>query len=414
MPFPRVAHVVPTDRIAYYMQRARLQRLLRAGFQISIICGRSRSGLPDHGRASANGSSAGSQPAVKAADSSYGEELEKCGLEIIYIPFAREISPFTDIRCAAALLDQIRQRRFDIIHSHNPKGGLLSPPMGQLAGTPTVVHTVHGFLFNESTTGLRRGLAIGAERWTASWCDHLLFQSEEDFDYACRHRFKDSGRLHLIGNGIDEDRFDPGKYPGARERTRRELGWDSSHLVVGMVGRLVAEKGLPEFFEMAGRLSAELPEARFLVVGISEEDQSDALDPLHLIAQNGLIDRCAILERRSDMAELYMAMDVLALPSHREGISRALLEASGMGVACVASDIRGCREVVRHGETGMLAPLRDVGAFAKAVATLLRDEQLRSALGRRARQRVLDNYTEELTAKKIAACYEQILAYRAA
>ena len=411
MPLPHIAHVVPTDRIAYYMQRVRLQWLLRAGFQISIICGRSRSGLPS---APTNGSGATSPPADRGVDTSYGEELEKHGFEIIYIPFAREISPLTDILCAAALLGQIRQRRFDIIHSHNPKGGLLSPPIGQLAGTATVVHTVHGFLFNESTTGLRRGLAMGAERWTASWCDHLLFQSEEDFNYARRHRFKDRARLHLIGNGIDEDRFDPGKYPGARERKRRELGWDSSHLVVGMVGRLVAEKGFAEFFEMAARLSAEIPESRFLVVGISEEDQSDALDPLLLIAQNGLIDRCVVLERRSDMAELYMAMDVLVLPSHREGIPRALLEASGMGLACVASDIRGCREVVRHGETGMLAPLRDVGAFARAVATLLRDEQMRSAFGSRARQRVLDSYTEELTARKIAACYEQILDYRAA
>ena len=172
----RVAHVVPTDRIAYLLMRDRLLRLQEAGYEVSVICG-----------------------AV-----GFGRHLEECGIRVIHIPFAREIEALTDLRCAAALNRTLRRERFDIVHSHNPKGTLLGPFVATLSRVPVVVHTVHGYLFNENTRGLHRALAVGAERWCAAWCDHLLFQSREDFDYAQEHRYKSQGRLHWIGNGIDE------------------------------------------------------------------------------------------------------------------------------------------------------------------------------------------------------------------
>jgi len=398
----RVAHIIPTDRIAYYMQRVRLQYFQRAGFEVTIICGRSSSGLPSSAERALSA-------AAGKGTTSYGDELARCGLEVIYIPFAREIAPLTDLRCAVEMLSQIRCGAFDIIHSHNPKGGLLSPPVAQLAGAPAVIHTVHGFLFNENTRGLSQALAMAAERWTASWCDHLLFQSEEDFDFARRHWFKREEQLHLIGNGIDEERFNPDRYPGASQSVRQEFGWDSSHLVVGAVGRLVVEKGYVEFFAIAERLAAEFPEVRFLIVGISEEDQSDALDPRSLIERHGLSGRCVVLERRSDMPELYLAMDLLIHPSYREGLSRTLLEASGMGTALVAGDIRGSREIIEDGITGLLVPTKDVSAFTAAATRLLSNQELRDELGRRGRLRVLERYTEAKTAARITTCYEQIL-----
>ena len=124
----RVAHVVPTDRIAYLLLRARLLRLQEAGFDVSVICG----------------------------DVGYGERLEECGLRVLHIPFAREIAPWTDLRCLRALRQTLRRERVEIAHSHNPKGTLLGPLAARLAGVPIVAHTVHGFLFNENSRGLHR------------------------------------------------------------------------------------------------------------------------------------------------------------------------------------------------------------------------------------------------------------------
>ena len=172
------------------------------------------------------------------------------------------------------------------------------------------------------------------------------------------------------------------------------------------------EKGYLEYFEMAGRIAREFPQARFLVVGITEPDQSDAVDPRTLMAAQRIEDRCIVLEQRRDMPELYLCMDVAVLPSHREGIPRALLEAAAMGVPIAASDIRGCREVIEDGRTGRLFPLGDVEAFVQVVRSLLRDPAARDQLGEAGRQRVLQDYTEGRTTAQLIACYERILQER--
>jgi len=373
----RVAHIVPTDRVAYLM-RARLMRLQEHGFSVSVVCG----------------------------DRGYVERLRQCGLDVIPIPFAREIAPWTDGRCMLALRRVLREGHFDIMHSHNPKGTLLGPITAQWARTPLVVHTVHGFLFNENSRGLHRAAAVAAERWCAVWSDHLFFQSEADYAYAVERRFKKPEALHLIGNGVDERRFDPSLYPDARRETRRALGVGADDLVVGMVTRLVREKGCIEFFAMAARVAKSNPRARFLLVGIPEtKDQSDAVDALALARQYGVEERCVLLEDRQDMPELYLSMDLCVLPSYREGLPRCIIEAAAMGTAVAATDIRGCREVVKDGENGRLFPLKDVDGFSEVVAQLLADDAQRMRLAAAGRQQVQRAYTEAQVTARLVALY---------
>ncbi len=375
----RVAHIFPTDRVAYLM-RARLMRLCEHGFKVAVVCG----------------------------DRGYVQPLRACGLEVIPIPFAREVAPWTDVRCVLALRRALREGNFDIAHSHNPKGTLLGPVTAQWARTPLVVHTVHGFLFNENSRGVHRVAAVAAERWCARWSDHLLFQSEADYAHAVEARFKEAPRLHWIGNGVDERRFDRELYPNARTEKRRELGLAEGDLVVGMVTRLVREKGCVEFFEMAARVAQQNARARFLLVGIPERrEQSDAVDAQHLARQYGVADRCVLLEDRQDMPELYMSMDLCVLPSHREGLPRCLIEAAAMGTPVVASDIRGCREVIVDGRTGALFPLKDVEGFSAIVTALLADGPRRAELAQAGFQRVRERYLEEQVTARIVALYRR-------
>lgn len=377
----RVAHIVPTDRVAYLM-RARLMRLQESGFAISVVCG----------------------------DRGYVERLRACGLQVLPIPFAREIAPWTDLRCVLALRRVLRDCAFSIVHSHNPKGTLLGPITAQWARAPLVVHTVHGFLFNENSRGLHRAAALAAERWCAAWSDHLFFQSAADHAYAVEQRFKKPGQLHLIGNGVDERRFDPALYVDGRRAKRRELGLDEGDLVVGMVTRLVREKGCIEFFAMAARVAATNPRARFLLVGIPEEkDQSDAVDALELARQHGIVERCVLLEHRQDMPELYMSMDLCVLPSYREGLPRCIIEAAAMGTAVAATDIRGCREIIKDGETGRLFPLKEVDVFSEVVSELLNDEAQRARLARAGREQARQRYSEEQVTGRLVALYNEFL-----
>ncbi|MBT7552489.1 MAG: glycosyltransferase, partial [Gemmatimonadetes bacterium] len=131
--------------------------------------------------------------------------------------------------------------------------------------------------------------------------------------------------------------------------------------------------------------------------------------PVQLMREYGVADSCIALEHRTDMPELYQAMDVLVLPSYREGLPRAVIEAGAMGLSVVASDIRGCREVVVAGETGLLTALKDVEALVAAVARLLGDRDLRMAMGRAGRERVMQHYTEAQTTQRVADCYRQCI-----
>ncbi len=385
----RVAHVVPTDRIAWLLLRRRLTHLMASGCDIHLLCGRA----PDSG----------------AADGvDYETGLRDLGVKVTYLPFEREISPWSDGRTSKALYTALRKADYDIVHTHNPKAGLLGPPIAQLADVRSVLHTVHGFLFHDRTTGLYHAAAVAAERWTAFWSDHLLFQSEEDLTYATRHRFKNGDRLHLLGNGVDASYFDPEVDPEAGRKKRTELGWSEDHLVVGTVGRVVEEKGYLEFFDMAGRLARADDRVRILVVGLFEPEQSDAVDPFALAREHGLEDRCQILQGRSDMPALYSAMDIFVLASHREGLSKSLLEATAMARPAVTCDIRGCREIVVDGDTGLLVPMKDSTALLEAVSSLLSDPGRCQTMGAAGRRRVVEGYTESIVAQRLLKIYREV------
>jgi glycosyltransferase involved in cell wall biosynthesis len=183
-------------------------------------------------------------------------------------------------------------------------------------------------------------------------------------------------KLWLLGNGIDLERFRPD--PASRAEVRRELGLSDDEVVVGVVGRLVHEKGYREVFDAARSLRGSHPDLRWIVVGPTDTEKGDPLTDDALSAAEA--DGIRFLGRRDDVERLYRAMDLYVLASHREGWPRSAMEASASGVPVVATDIRGCRQVVQDGITGLLVPPRDPVALARAVASLVDDADRRARL----------------------------------
>src|SRR5690606_15035312 len=149
-------------------------------------------------------------------------------------------------------------------------------------------------------------------------------------------------KSRLLGNGIDLSRFDPEAVdPSSRERIREEMRVGDDVVVVGTVGRLVAEKGFPELFEAVEQLGEGYV---VVVVGPVDPDKPDSL-PREVVER---AERAGVrfLGMRKDMEDLYTAMDLFVLASHREGFPRAAMEAAAMGLPVIATDIRGCRQVV--------------------------------------------------------------------
>lgn len=318
----------------------------------------------------------------------------------------RSMNVLADLRAAVELWRVLRRERPDVLHTHNPKPGLYGRVVGRLAGVPVVVNTCHGLYYTEADPWLKRTLLLVLEGIAARFSDAELVQSEEDHRRLVRTRAYPPRRTRLLGNGIDLRRFRPDVLDEeGRCRLRRELGARDDQVVVGMVGRLVAEKGLLELFEAARRL-----DDRYVVVvaGPDDPEKPDALDraTLREAEDRGV----RLLGMREDVDRLYGAMDLFVLPSWREGFPRAAMEAAASGLPVIATDVRGCRQVVDDGVTGLLVPVRDPAALAAAIRALGEDEERRRAMGQAAVERALAHFDERRVVEVVLDTYREVAA----
>jgi glycosyltransferase involved in cell wall biosynthesis len=339
---------------------------------------------------------AGYDVAGASAPGPYVPALTRRGIRHIPLRHStRAMAPTRDLRTMAELVSVFRRERPAIVHTHNPKPGLYGRVAGRAARVPVVVNTVHGLYAGPTDPRPKRAVVYGLERLASLCSDAELVQNPEDVA-VLRRIGVPAAKLTTLGNGIDLARFDPERLTAEDVTTaRRALGATSpDDVVVGLVGRLVREKGYPEVFAAARELREKVPQVRFAVVGGDEPDKADALT----VEDRALADAAGVrfLGARNDVESLYAGMDLYVLASHREGFPRSAMEASAMGVPVVATDIRGCRQVVDDGVSGLLVPVRDPRALAAAVAGLAADPDTRhgmAAAGRDRARRCFDQQT---------------------
>jgi glycosyltransferase involved in cell wall biosynthesis len=344
-----------------------------------------------------------------SADGPDARIVEQAGIPHFAVPMTRRFTPLADLRALWALTRVMRRERFDVVHTHTPKAGLLGQLAARMAGVPTVANTLHGFYFHDDMKPLPRRFYILMERIAARCSDIILSQNREDVSTAIAEGIAPPELVKWLGNGIDLTRFDRRRLSsGAIDALRREIGLDRDAPVVGFVGRLVKEKGVLDLLRAANTIMEAVPEAQFLMVGPYDAEKPDALRP-DLAEEFGVASRCRFVGMRDDMPELYALMDVLVLPSYREGFPRAPMEASAMGVPSVVTDIRGCREAVSHGENGLLVPVGNADALASAVIELLQDDERRTAMGKVARAMAEDRFDEQKVFDRVLREYERLL-----
>lgn len=339
--------------------------------------------------------------------------IEAVGIRHIAVPMSRSaMTPLADLRALYWLYRTMRRERFTIVHTHTPKAGLLGRWAAKLARVPVIVHTNHGFIFHEGSNTYWRALIAFLERLAASCCDLILSVNHEDIETATRMGICNSAKLMPLGNGgmgVDVGLFDPSRFSAADlVNKRRELGLPSDAKVVGFVGRLVREKGLLELFSAIRVVAGLVPGVRLLIVGPVDSAKPDAVSP-EAAREYGISDICVFTGLRQDTPELYAIMDIFVLPSHREGFSLALAEASAMGVPVVATNIRGCREAVQHDRNGLLVPLGNVQALADAIMHLLTNTDEARQMGQRGRYLAIESFDERKVFEKIGMEYTRLL-----
>lgn len=381
----RIAHVTTVDLSLKYLLFNQLRSLQEAGYEVTGI------------------SAAGPHVA----------DLTQAGIRHIAVPMSRAINPVSDLVSLVRLFRIMRRERFTIVHTHNPKPGLLGQIAARVAGVPVIVNTVHGFYIHDHMHPVTRHFFITLEKVAALCSDHVLSQNTEDMAIALSTGICAPGKISHLGNGIDVDYFDPDTVLQAEiDKQRASLGLDMGTVVVGFVGRLAARrKGFTDFLaasrQVVQRLSADV---RFLVVGTSDAGKADSVSP-ELAKDYGVFDRCIFVGHRpnSELPGLYSTMDVLVLPSLFEGVPRVLMEATAMRVPLVATDVKGNREVVENEYNGLLVPLGDVDALAAAILKILCDPDLARRMGEAGRQMALERFDERRVFERVKATYARLL-----
>jgi len=320
------------------------------------------------------------------------DDLTRHGYQIEAIPIARSLSPLKGIVTIWRLFRFFRRESFDVVHVHTPVAAFLGRIAAFFARVPFVVYTAHGFYFHDEMPALKRLLFILAEVAMRPLTDLLFTQSREDAVNAVSLNIMNKQRIFDIGNGVDTNRFDPSVL---YQTDAFELPKDS--LVIGMVSRLVQEKGIVEFLEVAKRLALDYPQVLFLLVGSRlPSDYDSSVDIAIADAKKLLGDQLVITGEREDIPALLAAMDIFCLPSWREGMPRSIIEAMMMALPIVATNIRGSREEVVAGETGFLIPVRDVERLYEKFEYLVNNPKIRVKMGQRGRIRAMKLYDENV------------------
>jgi glycosyltransferase involved in cell wall biosynthesis len=342
---------------------------------------------------------AGFQVTAFAPPDAYVARLESLGVR--YIPMDLDnarTNPVLELLTLWRMVRLLGRERPALILSYTPKVNIYLALAARVWRIP-VVANVSGLGRTFIAGGWLTRIARLMYRIAFSWPERIFFQNAED-----RAVFLDAGlvkeeRTVLIpGSGVDVSRFSP------RPKVRED-----GNLVFLMAARLLWDKGVGEYVAAARQLKAEFPAVSFRLLGFLDVPSPSAVPRSEVEAwqREGVIE---YLGQSDDMVPVYGDADCVVLPSYREGMPKTLLEAAGMGLPAIATDVPGCRQAVVDGETGFLCKVRDAAALAAAMRRmLLLTPEQRAEMGKVARERVVREFDEKIVVERYLDVVKAIL-----
>jgi len=339
------------------------------------------------------------------------ERLAAEGVPVKPVRIARRILSLRHPVSLVHLARLIRRERYDFVHVHTPIAAALGRLAARLSGArPVVLYTAHGFYFHDRMRPWLRRVLIWQERLFGRLCTDFLFTvSPEDHATALRERIIDVGRTHCLNSlGIDLERF--GSVTAASPQ-RSDIGLSEEDRVIAYVGRLVREKGVLDLLEAIALLRERVPGIRLVVIGdtlASDRGRGVQSQIRDLIAKHGLEKNVVFLGFREDVPSLFRLVDVFALPSYREGMPLVILEAMAAGKPVVTTNVRGCREEVVNGVTGIVVAPRDPRSLSEAILSLLVAPERAKAMGLAGKAHVVKAFDQRRVLEEEVEAYRRL------
>lgn len=345
---------------------------------------------------------AGFDVAVATRITAHGERIRSAGLRLIPIALRRSSrNPWSELQAIREIAAIYRREKPDIVHHVAMKPVLYGSLAAKITGVPHTVNALAGmgYVFtsqNASARLLRPWITLAFRLLLRN--TRVILQNPDDRDSLLSAGILNENQAVLIrGSGVDTDVFRYTPEP------------DSGTPLIVLPARMLWDKGVGEFVAAAEMLCKEGVAASFVLAGERDADNPAAIS-LEQLQEWHAAGTVTWLGKQEDMPALLARSHIVCLPSYREGLPKALLEAASSGRAIVATDVPGCREAVRHGKNGLLVPPRDSAALALALRQLIEDASLRRRYGRNGRAMAEQEFSVDHVSLETLALYRELLS----
>ncbi len=298
------------------------------------------------------------------------------------------MNPFSEIKTIRRLRTVIRDIQPDIVHNFTLKsvlyGSLAVKKKKQIKTINTITGLGYLFINHGFVANIVRFFLIPVLRY-ALHDTKVIFLNETDRKFYIQHHIIQPEQAFIInGAGVDVDKFQPSKAGDHQNKTRNVI----------FPARLLKDKGIYEFVKAARMTKAQHPEVVFVLVGSIDEGNPSSItnEELDSWLKEGIIEWWGW---QHDMVKVYHQAFLVCLPSYREGLATSLLEAAACGVAIIATDVPGCKEIVRHKKTGYLVPPRDTQALASSIIYAIEHPDLMAEMGQKGRELIIRSYSQQ-------------------
>lgn len=321
----------------------------------------------------------------------------------IEVPMERRISLAKDLKSLWQMIKMMRMEKPYMVHSMTPKAGLLSMIAGWFTNVPIRVHTFTGLVW-PTETGLKRKILMLTDWLTCTCATHVIPEGQGVLNDLKNHKVcRKPMKVLGFGNvrGVDMDKFNPARFPYVKK--------NESKFRFLFVGRIVSDKGINELVEAFVRLNNEYSFTQLIMVGKFEESL-DSLKPetLKLINENPCINACGS-KYGDDLLVEYMKSDCFVMPSYREGFPNTVMEAGAMGLPSVVTDINGSREIIIHGENGIIVPPKNSDALYEAMQQMIVNTSAREIMAKNARSLIYSRFEKSFVQGCLIKFYNEIL-----
>lgn len=325
-----------------------------------------------------------------------GEEIERLGIKVIYLnstPRLFNIILMWKVFCT------LRKLEVDILHTSLFYANFFGRIAALTKKIPIIIAEERSMYYE------KRIYHVWIDRFLATLTDRIIVCSQSVLNFTMEQEKIPFEKFYLIYNGVDEERF---SISSPKSELRRRYGFSADQFIIGTVGSIIPKKGHRFLIEAARNFCPQMPNCKVLIVGegvIKKELE-------YLVQKENLADFFVFMGARKDIPELMKIMDVFVLSSLQEGFPRVLVEAMYMGLPVIASSVSGIPELVLDGETGFLVPPRDSKTICEKIITLNSNNDLRSKMGTKARERIQEHFLSKHYLSELEALYDDLITQK--